>query len=659
MAIREKIGKVSYVHKGIYNSSTTYNRLDVVNYNGSSYVSRTDNNTSSPTDTSAWTLLAYSPVKGTDYWTTQELADFVQKTDPETIPNKFTFTTLPEANIDPTTNNQFTRKKYVDDNVANINGFLLNGTNPTKIKDFLTMMRAMLVTEGEYGVEWDLFATNNSSSCTKLYDNVGLSITPGTDSVAEVNNYPKIFESIDCNYININGEDIITSLKGMSNYGETPSEIQDVTIDGVTYTPDVGTIHFSRYEKYGINSSGKFEYSMSWIPKEGYNLIDLGKDKNGNFKPYFIIAKCVAGYDSNGKIRSAFGLDPACQLNGTTTGTEDVSHPMSYTACINAFHARGDYYSAALMSEYGFIMRDFWLKFATRNTQSIMAGNTSNNYQYAVATAETGVHRVVLTNAQAANIDLLSCVSVGDRGTATNNDRINKYLHNICKSARVIAKETVDTDHTALILDHANFNTTSTTYVSTMHERSGYSRFVRGRYGSPINNTNGKHGMVFNGIEIAVGGYEVAGNAILDIIDNTGKREVYVTNNATKLSGTVATIKDTYTKSSLSIQPTTLNAWNYITRYDYDLTNGLMVPTEAGQSGSGTSTGFADGLYVDNATSGQRECLWLGLLSNFGLAGLSCLFEFWIIIWFLVYPRSSLNKWCKGVNWPCQEGNPP
>lgn len=625
MAIREKIGKVSYVHKGIYNSSNSYNRLDVVNYNGSSYVSRTDNNTSSPTDTSAWTLLAYSPVKGTDYWTPQELANFVQKTNSETIPNKFTFTTLPEANIDPTTNNQFTRKKYVDDNVSNINGFLLNGTNPTKIKDFLTMMRAMLVTEGEYGVEWDLFATNNSSSCTKLYDNVGLSITPGTDSVAEVNNYPKIFESIDCNYININGEDIITSLKGMSNYGETLSEIQNVTIDGVTYTPDVGTIHFSRYEKYGINSSGKFEYSMSWIPKEDYNLIDLGKDKNGNFKPYFIIAKCVAGYDSNGKIRSAFGLDPSCQLNGTTTGTEDVSHPMSYTACINAFHARGDYYSAALMSEYGFIMRDFWLKFATRNTQSIMAGNTSNDYQYAVAIAETGVHRVVLTNAQAANIDLLSCVSVGDRGTATNNDRINKYLHNICKCARVIAKETVDTDHTALILDHANFNTTSTTYVSTMHERSGYSKFVRGRYGSPINNTNGKHGMVFNGIELAVGGYEVAGNAILDIVDNTGKREVYVTNNATKLSGTVSTIKSTYNKSSLSIQPTSLNAWNYITRYDYDLANGLMVPTEAGQSGSGTSTGFADGLYVDNAASGQRECLWLGYLHNFGYAGLSCL----------------------------------
>lgn len=628
MAITQTIGKVMITHKGTYNSQVSYERLDVVIYNGSSYVSKTDNNTSSPSDTSAWALLAYSPVKGTDYWTQQELADFVQKTNDETISNKFIFTTLPEANIDPTTNNQFTRKKYVDDNIANINGFLLNGTNPTKIKDFLTMMRAMLITEGEYGVEWDLFATNNSSSCTKLYDNVGLSITPGTDSTAEVNNYPKIFESIDCNYININGEDIITALKGMSNYGETPSEIQDVTIDGVTYTPDVGTVHFSRYEKYGINSSGKMEYSMSWIPRDGYTLIDLGKDKNGNFKPYFIIAKYVAGYDSNNKVRSAAGLDPACHLTGSSAGDENADHNMNYTNCITIFHTRGNYYSAALMSEYGFIMRDFWLKFATRNTQSIMAGNTSNNYQYAVASAETGVHRVILTNAQAANIDLLSCVSVGDRGTATNNDRINKYLHNICKCARVIAKEEVDSDHTALVLDHTNFNTTSTTYVSTMHERSGYSKYVRGRYGSPINNTNGKHGMVFNGIEIAVGGYEVAGNAILDIVDNTGKREVYVTNNATKLSGTVATIKDTYTKSSLSIQPTTLNAWNYITRYDYDIANGLMVPTESGASGAGTSTGFADGLYVDSGTSGQRECLWLGTLNHNGNAGLSCLHAF-------------------------------
>jgi len=159
MAITQTIGKVMIVHKGTYNSQVSYSRLDVVVYNGSSYVSKTDNNTSSPTDTSAWALLSYSPVKGVDYWTSQELADFVQKTNDETISNKFTFTTLPEANLDPTTNNQFTRKKYVDDNIANINGFLLNGTNPTKIKDFLTMMRAMLITEGEYGVEWDLFAT--------------------------------------------------------------------------------------------------------------------------------------------------------------------------------------------------------------------------------------------------------------------------------------------------------------------------------------------------------------------------------------------------------------------------------------------------------------------------------------------------------------------
>lgn len=625
MAITQRIGKVMITHKGVYNSQLAYNLLDVVTYNGSSYVSKIENNTSSPLDDNAWGLLSYSPVKGKDYWTPSELKDFVQKNIDETINNKFLFNIIPETNSDPIKDNQLVRKKYVDNNIANINGFLFDGSNPTKIKDFLTIMRAMLLTEGEYGVEWDLFAVNNSSSCTKLYDNVNLSITPATNVTAEVNNYPKIFESIDCNYININGEDIVIALKGMTNYGETSEDIQDVTIDGITYTPDVGTIHFSRYEKYGINSSGKMEYSMSWIPRDGYTLIDLGKDKNGNFKPYFIIAKCVAGYDNNGRIRSAFGLNPACQLSGTTTGTEDISHPMSYTSCISAFHARGPHYSAALMSEYGFIMRDFWLKFATRNTQSIMAGNTSNNYQYLVSMPESNVNRVILTNAQANNIDLLSCVSVGNFNSSTNLDRSYKYVHNICMSARVISKEVVDSEHTALILDHDNFTTTSTTYVSTMHEKSGYSKFVKGRYGSPINNTNGKHGMVFNGIEIAVGGYEVAGNVILDIADGTGKRNVYVTNNATKLSSVVATIKDTYIKSPLSIQPASLNGWKYITRFDYDLDNGLMIPTECGQSGSGSTTGFADGCYIDSSSSGQRECLWLGCLDDNGNAGLSCL----------------------------------
>ncbi|MGF2526062.1 hypothetical protein ACQUW0_27510, partial [Ralstonia pseudosolanacearum] len=78
--------------------------------------------------------------------------------------------------------------------------------------------------------------------------------------------------------------------------------------------------------------------------------------------------------------------------------------------------------------------------------------------------------------------------------------------------------------------------------------------------------------------------------------------------------------------SSYSMQPTTLNAWNYITAMQLDLANGVAIPTEAGASQSGSSVGYADGLYVDAGTSGQREFLLLGSLDAGANAGLSCLY---------------------------------
>ena len=170
--------------------------------------------------------------------------------------------------------------------------------------------------------------------------------------------------------------------------------------------------------------------------------------------------------------------------------------------------------------------------------------------------------------------------------------------------------------------------TTSTTYVSTMHEISGYSDYILGRNGSIGSNTNGKHGFVLDGIEIAVGGYEVAGNAFMDIVNASGDREVYYTNDSTKLTGTVATAKSTYEKSDLVIRPASLNGWKYITEYGFDTKDGIAVPTNAGQSGAGSAVGYADALNVDTGTSGQREFLLLGNLSIGTNAGLSCVTAF-------------------------------
>lgn len=60
------LGKVGIVLKGEYNAETTYEKLDVVTYQGQSYCAKVDTIGNLPTNTTYWTLIAekgYTPVK--------------------------------------------------------------------------------------------------------------------------------------------------------------------------------------------------------------------------------------------------------------------------------------------------------------------------------------------------------------------------------------------------------------------------------------------------------------------------------------------------------------------------------------------------------------------------------------------------------------------
>lgn len=69
------LGKVGVVPKGEYNSSTQYERLDIVTYNGQSYMAKAETVGNLPTNITYWLLLVQKPIKGTDYYTEQEIAD--------------------------------------------------------------------------------------------------------------------------------------------------------------------------------------------------------------------------------------------------------------------------------------------------------------------------------------------------------------------------------------------------------------------------------------------------------------------------------------------------------------------------------------------------------------------------------------------------------
>lgn len=460
-----------------------------------------------------------------------------------------------------------------------------------------------------YTVKFPLWDTSNTSTGEKLDDNIGKSITPATDTTREVNNYGPAWESVDCNAeVDDNGVRHITAIKGMTTFRDKGKV-------------DVFCLFRTYWQKIWVED-GYLYISRTFVPKEGYTIVPQAVNKDGTYNQWFTIGKYAVGA-IDGKLYSSKGLIPV-HGGGSAAITNTVN--ISYSHCITEMKKKGKYYSAGLMADYMHILTSFYIQFATKNTQSIMAGNTDNNRQYVIAVPETNKSRVVITTAQAANIDINTYVSVGDRGTSTNNDRWQAYMHNLAYNVKVIGKEVIDSSNTALILDCEPITTTTTTYVSTMHEVSGYSDNILGRTGSIGSNTNGRHGMVYNGIEIAVGGYEVSGNAIMDIVNSNGLREVYYTNDVTKLSTNINTIKSTFKKSNLTIDPTQISSdgWRYITEYGFDTKNGIAVPTKSGQSGSGSSVGYADGVYVDKGTSGQREFLWLGHLDYGANAGLSC-----------------------------------
>lgn len=507
----------------------------------------------------------------------------------------------------------------IEENAEETTGITFGEFGDSKrIENAISNYFALTPDDKIYTVRFPLFETSNTCNGEKLDDNIDKYVNLATDTIREESNYSEAWQSIDCNaVVDDNGVRHITALKGMSTFKDTGKV-------------DVFCLFRTYYQKIW-EEDGYLYISRTFVPREGYTIVPQAVNKDGSYNQWFVIGKYAVGdiLEDDGTTRNVYsskGLVPSHSFYGNTGTVADGGKSMSisHTGCMGIMKRKGKYYSAGLMSDYMHILTTFYLKFATRNTQSIMAGNTSNNFQYQVAVAESNTNRVVLTTSQANNIDLYTCVSVGDRGSNTNNDRNYAYMHNVAYNARVIGKEVVDDTHTALIIDRENITTTDTTYVSTMHEISGYSDYILGRNGSIGSNTNGKHGMVLDGIEIAVGGYEVAGNMFTDILDaTTGKQDIYYTNDVSKLTSNMTTAKSTYKKSHLAIQPTKFDNWNYITKMEFDVNDGLAIPTEVGGTGSGTSVGYADGVYIGSGT-GQREFLWLGHLYYTTNAGLSC-----------------------------------
>ena len=424
--------------------------------------------------------------------------------------------------------------------------------------------------------------------------------TEGRDDYAQYG----LFHHFTCNFsVDENGFNHVDALEGQigfTKYGKV--QVGEVTMSawfGIEDTTEAVLYHYSD------SQTELTPYPM----KESIN-------PDGTISPFMIHAKYAAG-DIDGVPYSSKGLAPANGCQAT-----QARNPVSYTGMITYMHKLGGHYCGTTSWDLFYRQLMMIIKYATTHSQSIMAGCTSYSNQNQNLVEETGVMRVVLTKAQAAGYVIGSYVSIGDVGSNTNKDRYFSYIHNKAYSVKVTKIEDVDDSNAAVYVDAPEaFDTTLTTWITTMPWHSGATDEVAGSDGSPNSNTNGKDPYKIQGIETCIGAYEVLGNVVMDIVtgaDGNPARDVYVCEDASTLSSNIATVRANYKKAIAQVAYTAAS-WKYITEETTDPNLGIMIPTKVG---GGSTTGFADGLYTDTGTSGQREWLALGGLYNGANAGL-------------------------------------
>lgn len=549
----------------------------------------------------------------------------------ETYQKKGTYLTGTDKNL--TVSGEAADAKTVGDKLNKITEIL--SANEINIENALSNYFALRRTGKVFTTKIYKYETSTSPAGVKMNANENMVAEPSVGRKEGRDDYAQygLFHHFTCNFsVDENGfnhVDVLEGQTGFTKYGKV--QVGEVTMSawfGIEDTADAILYHYSDIQ------TDLTPYPM----KESIN-------PDGTISPFMIHAKYVAG-DIDGVPYSSKGLAPA---NGSQA--TQARNPVSYTGMITYMHKLGKHYCGTTSWDLFYRQLMMIIKYATTHSQSIMAGCTSYNNQDRNLVEETGVMRVVLTKTQATYYPIGSYVSIGDIGENTSRDRYYEYIHNKAYSVKVVKTEDVDESNTAVYVDVPEpFDTTSTTWISSMPWRSGATDEVAGSDGSPNSNTSGKDPYKIQGIETCIGAYEVLGNVVMDIVtgvDGNPARDVYVCEDASTLTSNITTVRANYKKAIAQVVYTNAS-WQYITEETTDPSLGIMIPTK---TGGGTSTGFADGVYTDQSTSGQREWLALGYLyfgASAGLWFLNATFGLASTYWYIVSgvsPNGTRGEW--------------
>nr|DAR09123.1 MAG TPA: hypothetical protein [Caudoviricetes sp.] len=458
-----------------------------------------------------------------------------------------------------------------------------------------------------YTVKIPRFATNPTVNCEKLDDNAGLVCEPSTDTIEGRDDYADIplFKWYNCNYRrDSSGHAYPTAIEHLSdNYRKTG-------------TVDVGVIQMTPYVKWDDSDPDYILWSITDSPRDGFTPWAAAKSGDTVY-PYVIHSKFFSGVGEDGLLRSVYDLVPA--------------RNQSYNSLITDYGKKGAGYKGAGGEKVAWQILFNSIKCAVKSSQEKYKGTTGYNLQYPAAVQRSEkLTYFPVTAEQAKNLLVGSRVSVGygSKGSdgTVNNGRNASTVHQYADEAKILKIEPIDDTTSAVYLDCDAFDTMPVALsdtlnapitLSTMHWHSGTTDAVIGHHdGSPGSNTDSKHPYRVQGIEYAVGGYEVLSDVVLAFDDSNGK-DVYVCPAGVAHTKTDAEILANYKK--VGSFPAD-DFW--IGDIGFDPETCITYPAT---QGSGDKTGVGDRVHGGGNASKNtlREYLQGGYLGHWSEAGAS------------------------------------
>lgn len=457
------------------------------------------------------------------------------------------------------------------------------------------------------------FAQSNSTSCVKTLDNEGMNASPSTDTTAGTDDYiasgELLFQWRNCNYVReSDGFAVPTAFEGEPDYATSGAV-------------DVGVFFPTFYYSYLEKDDGYY-LTVSDTPNDEWQLkpAEPAVRQDGTVMPYFILSKYPSVIASDGKLRSQPGL------------AVDRFH--SYQNMVTKYGAKGEGYRGA--GAFRWTMQYIWIliKYAQKSGQNVFSGCTNSNYQYPAATQSSEAHDyIVVTSAQAGNINLGDCVIVGyptslSNGSA-NLDRSVSSMYALVNSKRVTSKETLSDGKVAIHIAGASFttqdraaigsnNVAAHVYITSMGRFTGETDQVKGRFdGSYISNASGKYGFRIQGIEYADGVYNIPSDVIM-IKKSDFTIDVYKCKSWDARKNSESDVTAFFTKVGTIPKAPDTSGYGDWWIGDAMISGHVLFPFKAGSS---DSTGTGDRFYHGGNSTGTREAPEGGYIRNDSSAG--------------------------------------